>query len=72
MRPTLEPALPAETSEAQTRAAAQDVLSRGGEDDELYIIPVVFHVIVVDGGRRTFPTRRLKMRWRSSSSGISG
>ena len=38
-----------EAAEAQTRAAAQDVLSRGGEDDELYIIPVVFHVIHDNG-----------------------
>lgn len=38
-----------EAAEAQTRAAAQDVLSRGGEDDELYVIPVVFHVIHDNG-----------------------
>ena len=31
------------------REAAQALLSRGGEDDELYIIPVVFHVIHDNG-----------------------
>ena len=35
--------------ESEIRAAAAAVLQRGGEDDELYIIPVVFHVIHDNG-----------------------
>ena len=35
--------------EEATRNAARNVLQRGGEDDELYIIPVVFHVIHDNG-----------------------
>ena len=35
--------------EEATRNAARKVLQRGGEDDELYIIPVVFHVIHDNG-----------------------
>jgi len=38
-----------EAEEAQLRAAAQDVLARGGQDNELYVIPVVFHVIHDNG-----------------------
>ncbi len=36
-------------SEEATRVAARKVMQRGGEDDELYIIPVVFHVIHDNG-----------------------
>ncbi len=35
--------------ESEVRAAASELLQRGGEDDELYIIPVVFHVIHDNG-----------------------
>lgn len=35
--------------EADLRAAASDLLQRGGEDNELYTIPVVFHVIHDNG-----------------------
>ena len=35
--------------EARLRSAAQDLLSRGGQDNELYVIPVVFHVIHDNG-----------------------
>ncbi len=38
-----------EAKEAQLRAAAQDVLARGAQDSELYVIPVVFHVIHDNG-----------------------
>ena len=38
-----------EAEEAGLRSAAQDVLSRGGQDNELYVIPVVFHVIHDNG-----------------------
>ena len=35
--------------EADVRAAASELLQRGGEDNELYTIPVVFHVIHDNG-----------------------
>jgi len=35
--------------EADMRAAASELLQRGGEDNELYTIPVVFHVIHDNG-----------------------
>ena len=35
--------------EAYSRAAASELLQRGGEDNELYTIPVVFHVIHDNG-----------------------
>lgn len=35
--------------EADVRATAEDLLQRGGEDDELYVIPVVFHIIHDNG-----------------------
>ena len=35
--------------EVETRAMANELLQRGGGDDELYIIPVVFHVIHDNG-----------------------
>ena len=35
--------------ELLTRAAAAELLQRGGEDDELYVIPVVFHIIHDNG-----------------------
>lgn len=38
-----------EAEEALTREATSERLQRGGEDDELYIIPVVFHVIHDNG-----------------------
>lgn len=37
------------SSEAETRTAARQILQRGGGDNELYIIPVVFHVIHDNG-----------------------
>jgi PKD repeat protein len=38
-----------EAAEEGTRAAAKALLQRGGEDNELYIIPVVFHVVHDNG-----------------------
>jgi len=35
--------------EADVRATAEELLQRGGEDDELYVIPVVFHIIHDNG-----------------------
>ena len=35
--------------EADVRATASELLQRGGEDDELYVIPVVFHIIHDNG-----------------------
>ena len=38
-----------EAQEAEVRLAAQEFLSRGRQDHELYVIPVVFHVIHDNG-----------------------
>lgn len=38
-----------QAAEAATRTASEELLSRGGGDAELYIIPVVFHVIHDNG-----------------------